>query len=420
MKLETTNKNYAATVISIKNLMTLENCDNVVWLPIYWYQAIVGKDSKIGDLWILFTAESQLSTHYCKANNLYRDGDMNDDTKQKGYIEKNRRVKAIRFRWHTSSALFMPLDSLSYLSPSVVENLKEWDSFDTIDGTEICRKYVIPTNENVLSNKIRGKNKAWHKISNLTFPEHLDSSNYWRNQHLIKDGDEIIVTQKLHWTSGRWGNLMSELKPTMASKVLKFLWFNVWKTKYESHYGSRRVIKTGIDKEEWTSYYNTDLWGQVNDSIKHLIPENWIIYGEIIGWSGWSQIQKNYTYKINPWNMLLFVYRIAIVNQQWISCDLSWDNVMKFCDANWLNYTPELWRWKKKEFNVDAYMNKKYKEFGFKNAVASDEESPCDEWVCIRLEWIIPYIAKAKCSKFLEHETKELDDWVADIESQES
>jgi hypothetical protein len=87
----------------------LEDCDNVVGTPIFGFQAIVGKDSKPGDLGIVFPAESQLSEEYCRVNNLFRHGDLNDDESAKGYLEDNRRVKAMKFRGHRSDCLFMPL-----------------------------------------------------------------------------------------------------------------------------------------------------------------------------------------------------------------------------------------------------------------------------------------------------------------------
>src|SRR5882757_4597068 len=92
------NANYDATVVHIKTLIPLANCDNVVATPIHGYQAIVGKDTVVGDRGILFTAETQLSDEYVRANNLYRHAEKNTDVTQSGYIEDNRRVKALKFR----------------------------------------------------------------------------------------------------------------------------------------------------------------------------------------------------------------------------------------------------------------------------------------------------------------------------------
>jgi hypothetical protein len=93
------NENYAATVVALQSIIELEGCDNVVGTPIFGFQAIVGKDSKPGDLGIVFPAESQLSVEYCKENNLFRHADLNKDESQKGYIEDNRRVICYTESW---------------------------------------------------------------------------------------------------------------------------------------------------------------------------------------------------------------------------------------------------------------------------------------------------------------------------------
>lgn len=82
------NSNYAATVFAIKNIIPLDNCDNVVATTIFGFQAIVSKNTKIGDIGIAFSAETQLSDEYCYENNLYRHNDKNRDESQKGYIER--------------------------------------------------------------------------------------------------------------------------------------------------------------------------------------------------------------------------------------------------------------------------------------------------------------------------------------------
>jgi hypothetical protein len=54
------------------------------------------------------------------------------------------------------------------------------------------------------SNRISGKLKRFERINNKVFPEHLDSDNFWRNEYKYQPNDRIIITQKLHGTSGRF------------------------------------------------------------------------------------------------------------------------------------------------------------------------------------------------------------------------
>src|SRR6056297_2086764 len=123
------NENYSATVVKIKNIIPLDNCDNVVHANIMGNLVIASKDTKIGDIGIYFPVETQLSDIYCKMNNLYRHSDLNLDKDKKGYIEDNRRIKAVKFRGHESQGLFMPISSVN---PFLAEGdiLKEGNEFD--------------------------------------------------------------------------------------------------------------------------------------------------------------------------------------------------------------------------------------------------------------------------------------------------
>ena len=90
---------------------------------------------------IVFPPESQLSETFASVNNLFSDATRNNDTEIKGYLANNRRVRAIRLRGHASNALAMPLSSLSRFTSTLPD---EGAVFDTIDGTAISQKYVVP------------------------------------------------------------------------------------------------------------------------------------------------------------------------------------------------------------------------------------------------------------------------------------
>lgn len=407
MKLTYENQNYAATVVSIDRLSVLEWLDNLVSYNNLGARALVSKDTEIGTVWLLFTTETQLSEEFCKNNNLFRDSTLNKDETQKGYLEKHRRVKAIKLRWNVSSALFMPLQSLSYLDINV-DKLKVWDVFDSIDWHKLCTKFYIE-NKNIPRNKLKWKEKRFEYIDNKTFPEHIDTDNYRRNKHKYKDDDYIVVTQKLHGTSWRFWNSLSLQPQNWLQKLL-----GIKNKKYMNHYGSRRVIKTGSkNSNDW--FYIKNVWNLINNRIKDTIPQDWIIYWEIVGWAGWTPIQKWYTYWISPWDAELYVYRISVVNQQGVQADLSWDALEEFCNNSWLKYTPVLRKWFHKDFVAEEWMDKNYCKLGYKCVVL--DEGMCDEWVVIRKELLMPFYTKAKCQTFLLYETEQLDTGEIDIET---
>ena len=408
MKLETTDTNYNAIIVKCNNFVDLEWCDNVKGLPMFWRQAIVSKDLQPWTLGILFWPEVALSHSYCNHNNLYRHSELNANPEIQGYISDNGRVKALKFRWHTSNALFMPLESLSYLNIPF-NTLNVWDIFNNIDGIEICKKYRIIDDTN--KHTAKTYEKTWSRITNKTFPEHTDTENYWRNVWMLKDNDWVVVTQKIHWCASRFWYLQSQLKPKWRQKML---WTQP--TEYEHHFGSRRVIKT-LDTKNSKSFYKTDVRWKVNERIQDVIPKNWIIYWEIVGRDWNKPIQKWYTYDVPEWAVELYVYRISVVNPDWILSDLSWTAIKEFCIKNGLKYVPELWVWRHQDLNIDEFMDKRYADMWY-NAVPLSDKSLPDEWVVVRREWIIPYLLKAKCSSFLEHETKLLDTGVVDLETE--
>ena len=71
MKIESTNKNYCATIVEITNLIVLDNCDNLVHTSIMGNLVIVSNQTKTGDIGLYFPVECQLSKEYLSNNNLY-------------------------------------------------------------------------------------------------------------------------------------------------------------------------------------------------------------------------------------------------------------------------------------------------------------------------------------------------------------
>ena len=407
------NDNYAAVVTRIKTINPLENCDNVVGVPLFGFQAIVSKDTKVGDIGIVFPAESQLSEEYTAQNNLFRHAELNKDKEKAGYIEDNRRVKAMKFRGHRSDCLFMPLSSLEYTGINVQE-LNEGDIFDELNGHEICKKYTVKrkTYDRVEKNK----HKVFTRVEEKFLPMHYDSENYFRNKDVIKGNQRVVVTQKLYGTSVRIGNTIVKRQLSLIERAAKKLGVKVQETEFDYVYGSRKVIKD-VNNPRSQHFYDVDLWSTEGERVKDSIPENFIVYGELIGWTpNNAPIQKGYTYKVPVGTCDLYVYRVAIVTNQGKLVDLSWDQVKEFCRDMGLKAVPELWVGIHKYLDIDEFMDKNYREEGYKNAVPLDKDSPCDEGVCIRTDGIAPYILKAKSPKFFEHETKMLDQEVEDIE----
>lgn len=414
------NANYAAVVVQIKSITPLKGCDNVVGTPLLGFQAIVSKDTKIGDIGIIFPAECQLSTEYSSENNLYRHGDRNRDESAKGYLEDNSRIKAMKFRGHRSDCLFMPLESLAYTGAKLDE-LKEGDTFDKINGHEICKKYqVVLTRREATLQKNKEK---FVRVDKAFLPEHYDSDNFFRNYHVVPEDTRVVVTQKLHGTSIRVGNTIVARNLSLPERLLRRLGVKVAETEFDYVFGSRKVIKD-INNPNQNHYYATDIWTSEGRKLEGLVPENYLVYGELIGWTpDGAPIQKGYTYNVPEKTCDLYIYRVAFVNGQGKVVDLAWEQVKEFCRDAGLKYVPELWVGIMRdlaEIHINNFLDKNFVEQGYTWAVPLAKESPCDEGVCVRVDGMAPYILKAKSPMFLQHESKMLDTGEADLESQES
>jgi hypothetical protein len=408
---EPKNPNYAATVVRVRKINTLDNCDNVVGLPLLGYQAITQKGVEEGALGVLFGAETQLSTEYASANNLHRHSDLNVDADKKGYLEDNRRIRALKFRGHRSDALFMPLSSLGYLGIDVSQ-LEEGDAFDHVDGREICRKYEIPRRPG-RGHTVQTPRKK--RVDEKLFPQHIDTVSFFRLPAPLVG--EVVVTQKLHGTSVRIGHTLVERKLSWRDKVAKFFGVEVQRYEWAYVYGSRKVIKDP-DNPFANEFYGTDIHTEVGQRLKGLLPKGCVVYGEIIGWVPGTDtpIQKGYTYRIPEGLAELYVYRVTQVNEDGQMVDLSWSAVKEFCDSLGIKVVPELATVSDpQEEWVNEWLDVRYADT-YADVVPTDG-SMVDEGICLRTEGVIPTIVKAKSPEFLRHETKMLDKGVEDIEA---
>ncbi|MEA9983666.1 RNA ligase family protein [Subtercola sp. RTI3] len=363
---------------------------------------------------VFFSAESQLSLRYAYENSLHRHSDRNVDKDLTGYLEDNRRVKALKFRGHQSDSLLMPLSSLAYLGISLGD-LKPGDTFDQINGHEICTKYLVkqPGVQRIDKNSTR----TFSRIDSKFMPEHYDTDNYFRNAGAIADETEVIVTQKLHGTSIRIGNTVVRHQLGWKDRLAKRLGVRVAETGYAHVYGSRKVIKDANNPNQ-NHFYATDLWSEVGSRFDDLVPENFLVYGEVVGWTkDGAPIQKNYTYNLPDRQSEMYVYRVAVITNQGRVVDLGWDQVKTFCTESGLKYVPELWRGRHADFDASAWIDVVLHNTHPQAVPLSPGKKLVDEGVVVRAEGKAPYLLKAKSPIFLQHESKMLDEEAVDIEA---
>lgn len=428
--------NYAPLVIRVpEELPKLPNSDRLYGISAGGFLAVVDESWKerAGQLAVVFPAEAQISEGLASFANLYRHAELNRDPEQVGYLEDNRRVRALKLRGNVSKGLILPiLDVAEYVGWP--EPLHEGDSFDTLNGIELSRKYVVPTKGANLTHAQQKLKKAFKRVDEKVFPMHIETEQYLRNEGHVGDSDIIVITQKLHGTSVRFGNVPVKVQHKWYERLAAKLGVRLPEYEYALIGGSRKVIKDP-GSETQNHFYAQDVWSEAALEYGQNVPKGYIVYGELVGFTpDGAPLQKGYTYEANDFDfgMDLYVYRVATVNEDGVLNDLSWDQVKRFCLDQGLNWTPELWRGPKAALVLEKFAEKAFRKED-DNARAqlghtAYIERPVglsaggtgkDEGIVLRVDGAgeVPYLLKYKNDSFYLHETEELDSGEEGIEA---
>jgi hypothetical protein len=355
--------------------------DRIAQVHMFGETVIVSKDYEEGKIGLLFDCETQLSHEYASANNLYRHSNLNADKTKSGYLEDSRRIRPIRLKGVRCSAMWMPITSLDKIADTSGYTVGQ--EIEEINGVPICSKYITQKTKQNSSKSKEGKVSLKDRVP--TFKEHLDTDQWGRNSHKVKEGDLVIITEKLHGTSGRCGYLQTNKVMNTWYRVM-FTLFRVlagfgWEwnrskiqTSYNFVVGSRRVVKSidGNEAENKAHFYDEDLWTTIaKREFEGKLRKGETLYFEIVGYTpsgeaimgnhNNSKLQKfmsknEYKEFINKYGETtvfiygcnettknkVFIYRITMTNEDGESIDLSWEQVKTRCEQLDVEHVPEL------------------------------------------------------------------------------
>lgn len=268
---------YVAYVTQIKNLRKHPNADRLQLAECFGNTVVLGMDYKDNQIGIYFPVDGQLSEEFCKVNDLVRRKDENGNPAG-GYLDPDKRnIKALRLRGEKSDGLFLPLTCLANFT--TISDLKIGDTIDTLNGVEICRKYIPHSNKKSGGNSGSIGKRAKANFA-PTFYEHIDTAQLAYNMDAFKAGDIVELTLKMHGTSGRTGYLpLVKYKQSWIDKLFKRPGKEFKEYGYVT--GTRRVV---LDDNHDGGYYDDNNFRvEMAKKFNGKLHKGEVVYYEIVG-----------------------------------------------------------------------------------------------------------------------------------------
>ena len=272
---------HCGYIVQIKELRKHTNADRLQIATIFGNDVVVGLETKVGDVGVYFPTDIQLSERFCQVNDLVRRKDENGN-QAGGFLDPDKRnIKAIKLRGEKSEGLFMPLVSLADFC--TISDLKPGDKIDTLNGEEICRKYIPRRNPNAGGYRGYKPHKAKANIAPLFF-EHVETEQLAYNLDKFRAGDIVQLTLKMHGTSGRTGYL------PLVTENKRHWWHKLFRKHPGTHLeygyitGTRRVV---LDGKHTGGYYDSDDFREaMAKKFEGKLRKNETVYYEIVGFQG--------------------------------------------------------------------------------------------------------------------------------------
>lgn len=365
------------------------NADRIKIGHICGFRVIVGPETVDGELYAFFDCDGQLSEQYAKANDLVRRKDESGNNAG-GFFEENRRVRAQPFRGVRSEGFAMPLSSFEFTGYDI-SKLKEGDQFEELNGVPIAEKYFTRATK-----EAQARNNFTVNPLKAAFPQHYDTVQY-RYAH-IEQGSLIIISEKEHGTSVRYGKVTVERQRTdLLSKILSRLGLRRLEQRgLEYVLGTRRAILDGKEYTYKGGYYgNGEPYSIAPRKLYNRLKDDEIIYGEVVGYCDngsalfthsldkLPDLKKQYgspitySYGCVPGQARLRVYRITQAGRE-----LTWFEVEKRCEELGVELVTEVHRFVY-DGNKDSLDAEIQKHLEGSSLV---DDTHIREGVCVRVE----------------------------------
>jgi hypothetical protein len=390
---------YQGIVTKIVDIKNHPNADRLNIAKACNFPVVTSKETEEGTLGVFFQEGGSLSVPFLRENNLFRHSILNKDKEKTGLFEDKGKIRAQKIRGVASEGIWLPIESVLFTGVDI-KDLKEGLMFNSLNGIEICQKYVTKkTKQAGVANAPKEKKVSLKKIY-PQFQEHFDTQQLKYYLDHIPVGAIISISEKIHGTSGRTGNLvkrpdyLATEKPTKDfefkllfksptrylkklnkynKKVIKYIVDSNKAKRYkgEEEYefvsGSRRRI-LNLKGMEDSFYRDCDFRKEIHDRLKRNfppIPKGMTLYYEIVGFTdqknpimGSHGLKKEmkelkslygdsivYSYGCNqedPIPYKIYIYRITNTVENEKPIELSYHQLIDTCKVLNLNYVPVL------------------------------------------------------------------------------
>jgi RNA ligase (TIGR02306 family) len=226
------------------------NADRLDVATIKGWECIVGRDEyETGDAVVYIPPDSVVPPELIEKYKL-------------SYLRPNGRVGAVKLRGVVSQGLVLslPEGKVYEAGQDVAEELG-------------ITKWEPPKRQGGFN---RGRRQPTKKKANPHFDRYTDIQNIRNFNTVFQEGEEVVITEKIHGTNFRAGKL-PRWKSNLWGKIMAFLF-----GKFEFVYGSHNVQLLPFRKK---NFYGDDVYGRIARQLDlaNRIPPGYIVYGEIYG-----------------------------------------------------------------------------------------------------------------------------------------
>lgn len=272
---------HCGYIVKVNKLRPHGNADRLQIADFFGNETCVPLDVAIGDKGIYFPTDLQLSVAFCEANNLVR---KKDDAGNEigGFLDPDKRnVKTIRLRGEPSDGIYLPISALEFTGVDL-DSLDVGTTIDSVNGIEICRKYIPRTKGNNRTAPQGNKSRKKKVPKAPLFAEHADTEQLAYNLHAFKPDDQIEITLKMHGTSGRTGYLpiLQGYKRSLLDRILRREGTPIYDWGYVS--GTRRVV---LDSYEGGFYGDNSFREKHSKTFEGKLHKGETVYYEIVGFT---------------------------------------------------------------------------------------------------------------------------------------